>query len=417
MLNGQPVYCGEDKTGVVQTYPFVPILCYMEPSIWMPSQRIQGIASTLWSAQRQFNKRHMKIVDMMDTTISTGFKYYIGSVSDPTDLQQSGQNKLIGIDPDPAKSPEGLNSVQELNGGGTNPALIEYQGILDQLTLTLSNVNESVLGVDEKGNTQISGRLAQVRIGQGLRSNRKVFDNIETSQQLLGGLVLTAIQTHYPPGKVKRILGKEPTSQFYEKQFEQYDAVIKEGVRSKSQKDAYYYELVNLKREGIVDVPQSEIIRALQMAGLTDLEKAIEEQDMQQKEAQQAQQQLEMKLVDANIEERNALANERNTRSDANEGLRIERASEAVQNTAQAALDRAKAITEIAKMNDEHLIGVISFVNQLTQQSQQERAAISQEVEERSDNENPKRKDAMAELEAISLNMNQNTNNQVNSLI
>ena len=93
MLNGQRVYCGEDKTKIVETYPFVPILAYMEPSIWMPSQRLQGIASTLYSAQRQFNKRHMKIIDMMDSTISTGYKYLIGSVADVSDLQQSGQNQ------------------------------------------------------------------------------------------------------------------------------------------------------------------------------------------------------------------------------------------------------------------------------------------------------------------------------------
>jgi len=143
MLNGQPVYTGEDKTGINQTYPFAPILCYLEPSIWEPSQRIQGLASTMYSAQRQFNKRHMKIVDMMDSTISTGYKYLIGSVPDLEDLQQSGQAKLVGVDPENA--PEGLNSVQELQGGQVNPALIEYQNILDKLTLTLANVNESVL--------------------------------------------------------------------------------------------------------------------------------------------------------------------------------------------------------------------------------------------------------------------------------
>ncbi len=112
MLNGQRMYVGDDKTGINHTYPFVPVICYMEPSIWMASQRIQGIASCNWSAQRQFNKRHMKIIDMMDSDISTGFKYLIGSVPDPQELQQSGQNKIIGVDPENA--PQGLDSVQQL---------------------------------------------------------------------------------------------------------------------------------------------------------------------------------------------------------------------------------------------------------------------------------------------------------------
>lgn len=381
LLNGHPLYRGEDKTGITHTYPFVPIICYMEPSIWMPSQRIQGIAACNWSAQRQFNKRHMKIVDMMDSEISTGFKYLIGSVADPQDLQQSGQNKIIGVDPEHA--PQGLDSVQELKGGGANPALIQYQQVLDQLTLTLSNVNESTLGIDEKGNTQVSGRLAEVRIAQGLRGNRKVFDNIGTAQQILGGLILKATQVHYPPGKVERILAETPTDQFYEQEFEQYDAVVKEGVRSKSQRDAYYYELVNLKREGIVDVPQAEIVRALSMAGHSDLEKSIEKQD-QMLAAQAAQDQefkkAQMDLLVATKEEKEGLAFERQTRGIGNLALKDERESEAQQNIAQAALDRAKAITEIASMHESRILKVLEFVNQLELQEAQGREAQKTQV-------------------------------------
>jgi hypothetical protein len=381
MLNGQRMYSGDDKTGINHTYPFVPIICYMEPSIWMPSQRIQGIASCNWSAQRQFNKRHMKIVDMMDSDISTGFKYLIGSVPDPQDLQQSGQNKIIGVDPENA--PQGLDSVQQLTGGGANPALIQYQQVLDQLTLTLSNVTESALGIDEKGNTQVSGRLAQVRIAQGLRGNRKIFDNVETSQQVLGGLVLRAIQEHYPPGKVERILAQRPTEQFYEREFEQYDAVIKEGVRSKSQKDAYYYELVNLKRDGIVDVPQAEIVKSLSMAGLSDLEEAITKQDemLAQRAAQASElEQMKMQVLNATKEEKLGLAKERESRVQSNLSLKDERESEAQQNIAQAALDRAKAITEIAHMNEDRILRVLAFVNQLEQQEATGREAQKMQV-------------------------------------
>jgi hypothetical protein len=410
MLNGRRVYCGEDKTGIVQTYPFAPLICYMEPSIWMPSQRIQGIAGCNWSAQRQFNKRHMKIIDMMDSDISTGFKYLIGSVPDPQDMQQSGQNKLIGVDPENA--PQGLDSVQQLSGGGCNPALIEYQKVLDDLTLTLSNVNESSMGIDEKGNTQVSGRLAQVRIAQGLRGNRKIFDNVETAQQIIGGLILTCIQTHYPPGKVERILAEKPTEQFYEKEFEQYDAVIKEGVRSKSQKDAYYYELVNLKRDGIVDVPQAEIVRALSMAGLSDLEEAIQKQDEMLAAANaqaQEKEKMEIEVLAATKEEKLGLAQERRSRVISNLALKDERESEAQQNIAQAALDRAKTITEIASMKDDRIIKVLQFVNQLEQQEAQGREAQKTQVGAQADAIN-------AETQGTSENMQQQENAQVDQM-
>lgn len=410
MLNGERVYCGEDKTGIVHTYPFVPLICYMEPSIWMPSQRIQGIPACNWSLQRQFNKRHMKIIDMMDSDISTGFKYLLGSVPDPQELQQSGQNKIIGIDPENA--PQGLDSVQQLQGGGANPALIEYQQILDQLSLTLSNVNESSMGIDEKGNTQISGRLAQVRIAQGLRGNRKIMDNVETAQQVLGGLVLKVIQNHMPPGKVERILAETPSDQFYEQEFEQYDAVIKEGVRSKSQKDAYYYELVNLKRDGIVDVPENEIVRALQMAGLSDLEKAITEQDKQKAEqaAKIAQaEQMQIELGNAQKEQMIALAQERRARVVADLSLSQERASEAEENRAQAALARAKTITEIASMQDERILKVLEFVNMLEQQEAQDRININDQIHSESNQINTETSGTVENQQAQAMQQEQQT--------
>lgn len=416
MLNGQHMYCGEDKTGVNQTYPFVPIICYMEPSIWMASQRIQGISSCNWSAQRQFNKRHMKIVDMMDSSISTGYKYLIGSIPDPQDLQQSGQNKIIGVDPENA--PQGLDSVQELHGGAANGDLINYQQVLDQLTLTLSNVNESSMGIDEKGNTQISGRLAQVRIAQGLRGNRKIFDNVETAQQVLGGLILISTQEHYPPGKVERILAETPTEQFYEKEFEQYDAVIKEGVRSKSQKDAYYYELVNLKKDGVVDVPQSEIVKALSMAGLSDLEEAIAKQDEMVAEQAAKANELQVKqieLLDAQKEADLGLAQERRSRVISNLSLKDERESEAQQNIAQAALDRAKAITEIAQMNEDRIMQVLQFVNQLEQQEALGREAQKTQVQAQSDQINTETQGSAENMQQQAMLQEQQSEQQIMS--
>jgi hypothetical protein len=244
------------------------------------------------------------------------------------------------------------------------------------------------MGIDQGGNTQLSGRLAQVRIAQGLRGNRKIFDNVETAQQVLGGLVLTAIQKNYPVGKVERILGEKPTEQFYDDQFEQYDAVIKEGVRSKSQRDAYYYELVNLKRDGIVDVPEPEIVRSLSIAGLSNLEEAIDKQEeMKAKEMAivEQTQQAQLEKIVSEKESNLGLAQERRSRVISNLSLKDERESEAQQNIAQAALDRARAITEIASMHEDRILKVLQFVNQLEEQEALGREAQKDQVETQAD--------------------------------
>ena len=386
-LNGTHVWTGEDKTGIVDRYPFTPILCYFEPSIFDPRYRIQGIPSSLYSNQRNFNQRHMKIKDIMDTEINSGFMYLIGSVADPTELQQTGQSKIIGVDPENA--PNGLDSVRQLQGGSpATPALLQYQQVLDELGLQLANINETLLGDDEGGNTQISGRLAQVRTANGVRSNRKVFDNIEASQMGLGNIVLEVIQKNYPPEKVERIIGEKPTQQFYDQEFEQYDAVIKQGVLSQSQRDAYYFELVNLKREGIVDVPQEDIIEALPMINKTKLLENVQRQQKIAEEQQQKiaeQEALQMELANARKEQDLALAQERRARVVSDLALAKERDSEAAANAADAALSRAKTITEIAKMQDDRILQVLEFVNKLEQEEQARQEGITSQILQTSD--------------------------------
>ena len=404
MLNGQRMYCGEDKTGIVHTYPFAPLICYFEPSIWKPSLRIQGISASNWSAQRQFIKRHMKIIDMMDSDIATGFKYLLGAVPDVGDMQQSGQNKLIGVEGDPEINPIGLDAVQQLQGGGCNPALIEYQSVLDNLTLKLSNINESVLGVDEGGNTQISGRLAQMRLAQGLRGNRKIFDNIADSQEILGGLILKVIQNKMPPGKVQRIINEEPTEEFYSQEWEEYRAVVKEGIRSKTQKDAYYYELVNLKRDGIVNVPEAEIVRALAMSGLSDLQEAIERQSEQQAEVmaiEQQKQKAELAKLESEEQANLGLAQERRSRVLSNIGLEDERESEAQRNMAQATLDRARAISEISQLNENRILQVLQFLNQIELQESTGRELQKSQAEQRADQLNSETEGTMENQQMV----------------
>jgi len=119
------------------------------------------------------------------------------------------------------------------------------------------------------------------------------------------------------------------------------------------------------------------------MAGLSDLEKAIEKQDqMLAEQAAQASQmqQLQMEVLNATKEEKLGLAKERESRVVSNLSLKDERESEAQQNIAQAALDRAKAITEIASLNEDRVLKVLAFVNQLEQQEAMGREAQKMQV-------------------------------------
>jgi hypothetical protein len=111
----------------------------------------------------------------------------------------------------------------------------------------------------------------------------------------------------------------------------------------------------------------------------------VREQAQAQQEKVNEQEQLAMRLGNAEVEQKLSLSQERRARVISDIGLAEERASEAEQNRAQAALDRAKTITEIADMEESRLLRVIQFVNMLEAQERQDRDQVKTDIEQTAD--------------------------------
>ena len=127
-------------------------------------------------------------------------------------------------------------------------------------------------------------------------------------------------------------------------------------------------------------------MKALPLVGKRDLLESIEQQEQQAQEQQQKVAELEQmqkELINSQTEQNIALAQERRARIVSDLSLGEERASEAEENRAQAALARAKTITEIADMDADRVLRVLEFVNQLERQEIEDRQAIDDRIEAR----------------------------------
>ena len=173
ILTGEPVYSGPDPVGL-EDYPFVPIICHWEPELFNFGLKLQGVALGLVDTNRAFNKRMIRKQDAMDSVVDTGFMYKVGEV-DVEDIRQSGSGKMIPVNSNLPFS----EVIQPINQGAIPPGWQEATVFLQDLALRLAEINESILGMDDGGNTKVSGRLAEVRADNGLRANRNQLDNFE----------------------------------------------------------------------------------------------------------------------------------------------------------------------------------------------------------------------------------------------
>lgn len=369
IVGGQLLYEGPDPTGL-DTFPFVPLICYHEPLIDTYELKIQGLVRSIRDAQRQYNRRHSQIIDIMESIINTGWIHKNGAVIDPDMLFQSGQARNIVVNQDSDVHAD----IREIQPPQIPPGYLQYQDIMDQNIMEIPGGSDEILGLSSTGDVQVSGRLAEVRASNGLKGNRGLFDNYEYAQKIFGDLVVKVIQKNFSPGKIERIINKEPTEQFFSEQFDQYDCVIKSAVKTQTQREAYYYQLLQLRAIGI-QIPDDELIMAAPLQGKTDLLKKMEE--MEQVKQQIAMQEAQDKAIKnaqlASERESNlALAEERRARVLADIGLARERISESEQNYAKALLDNVRTIREMEHMDNEQLMDAVRLVHEITTPEQAE---------------------------------------------
>lgn len=368
IVGGRLLYTGPDPTGL-DNFPFMPIILYHEPLIDTYELKIQGLVRSIRDAQRQYNRRHSQIIDLMESIINTGWITKNGAVLDPTMLMQAGQGRQIVIN-------DGYDvgtDVREINPPNIPPGYLQYQDIIDKNIMEIPGASDELLGLSSTGDSQVSGKLAEVRSSNGLKGNRGIFDNLEQTKKYVGGLVLECIQKNYQPGKIFRITNKEPTEEFFSGQFGEYDCAIKQAVKTATQREAYYYQLLQLVSLG-APIPWEDIMEAAPLQGKTDLiEKMAQRAEMQQvqqqkmDEAEQIQKALEMSQIDQNT----ALAEERRARVLSDIGLAKERMSETEQNYAKALLDNAKTVTEIQDLDRKRLLDVMSLAADISKQQAQ----------------------------------------------
>lgn len=382
IVSGQLLYSGPDPTGL-DTYPFVPVLLYHEPLIDTFELKIQGIVRSVRDAQRQYNRRHSQIIDLMESIINNGWITKNGAVLDPAMLMQAGQGRQIVVN-------EGYDvnaDVREISPPNIPPGYLQYQDIIDKNIMEIPGASDELLGLSSVGDSQVSGKLAEVRASNGLKGNRGIFDNLEQAKKLLGKLVIECIQKNYSPGKIERIINDTPTDEFFSGQFEEYDCAITQAVKTSTQREAYYYQLLQLVALG-APIPWENIMEAAPLQGDTNLHEIMAQQaeqaQMAAKQAQEAEQ-IQKALDMAAVNQSNALAEERRARVLADIGLAKERESEAVQNHAKAFLDNAKTIAQIEDIPRKRLTEVLKLAADIRMQEQQRAEAQLQKDKKTAD--------------------------------
>jgi hypothetical protein len=332
IVENRLLYSGEDPWGI-QEYPFVPFYTVFEPSYDLFQWKIQGLVRLLRDPQEELNMRRSKLLDIVDSQIGSGWKVKSGAVSNPKSLFQSGQGKVIFFNPGYE-----VSDAERIDAPSIPESLFALSDSFDKDMSDMVDLN--ALTVDDTD--RMSSVLFQMKQALGMMGLGPIFDNLREAQYLLSKKVLKMIQ-NYTPEKVQRIIKKQPTPEFYNRTFLEYDVDIVPAVMTETQKQQAFLQSWTMKAGGVA-VPDEML---WELSPFPINKKFMEKIEEQQQQAKQQQQQL----LEAKAYGDVALGEERLSRIKYDAALSEERLAAAQEERARSVLDIVRASKEFEEMD------------------------------------------------------------------
>lgn len=385
IVEGELVHYGEDPNGL-NDYPFVPIWVCYEPSYDLYTWKLQSLVQFIRDPQTEFNKRKSKMVDIIDSQLNSGWIAKTGAVTNTSSLFKTGNGQVLFVRPD-ANIDTDVRRIEPSVVPDSQFAMME--AFENDMTKILG-INPEMLGLPDNGNVETAAILAKMRSNAGIVGLRNVMDSLAESQKILGKKTLRLIQENYSPEKIRMITKKDPTEEFYSRNWSKYHVVVEEGVLTDTQRQSNFLQLMALKQIGI-NIPDSLIIKNSNLHDKKELNEILDAQAKQQEEMMNRQQELEMqqmKIMTDGIESKamsdQALAHERMNKINLDKALSAERIQRAEQDQAAGQLNFIKALKELEGMDLGHLAQKIEMLNAISQvnaaESQERRAQVEHEA-------------------------------------
>lgn len=362
LVNNHLIYEEVSPYGL-DRYPFVPFVGYHYPEVQNYAYRYQGILRNIRDSQVELNRRRNRLLDMLDAQIQSGLMVKEDALVNPEDAFFQGPGKVLYF----------KNNSNIASDSHIIPPPPVANGWME-LIQTIEKEIMDIVGPEElfaqnMGAKEMTGVLMKLKMGAGLTGLRNIFDRLNLSQKLIGEVMSDMIVNNFSEGKVRQILGKEPTPHFFEKEFSKFNLVLEEGELTQTQRQLKFLNAIQLKQIIPEAVPDDYLLQNSTLQGKKEL---VERSQMQQQQAQQMQQmqaqaQMEQQQVltrslEAKSQSDFAAAEERKAKAVSDIAMAKERVSQAVHDRASAALENAKALKEIEEMDENRLIKLSNFI-------------------------------------------------------
>jgi hypothetical protein len=362
LVNNNLMYEEQSPWGL-DRMPFGVSIAYMFPEVQNYAYRHFGLVRNIRDPQIETNRRRNRLLDMLDAQVQSGIAVKEDALVNPEDGFMQGPGRVMFF----KNSSNLATDMKEFMPPPVGAGWLELIQTIEKEIMDIVGPEE--LFAQNLGAKEMSGVLMKLKMGAGLTGLRSLFDKLNVFQMNVSEIMDDLIVNNFSEGKVSHIVGKQPTENFFEKEFQKFNISVQEGEMTTSQRQFKLLQALQLKQM------MPEAISDDYILGLTSLQdkkqliearqKSAEQQSqMMQIQQQQAveQQAILTRSLEAKAQSDFASAKEKAAKAISDISLSEHHQAMAVQDRARAGLDNAKALKEIDEMDENRLMKLAEFI-------------------------------------------------------
>ena len=360
IVNNTCLYDGPNPLQI-DMFPYTPFVGYHDLSNNNYAFRFQGVIRNIRDNQYLLNYRTQLEMDLLASQFS-GVDVEEDALIDDQDAFKVGPGKVRFF------KKGRLGSINDKPGANINPANFSVTERLKANIQADAGVTPELLGQAKDSDVGITEQLRQ---GAALTTLQELFDNLDLSQRNAGRLHWAIIQKNYTLGKITKMIQEEPTNEFRDKSFQQYDAVVANAPLTDTTRQLAFRQKYFMWKDGF-PIPPDQVMNDLDIQDKDKLMESIAKQQQAQQQQQQQMAQLEMenqKIVNESLQSKamsdRALGQERVRRGELEQMSVMTKFNESEHMKSLAVLDKVKAAKEIDSMGIEDFVKIFSLIDNI----------------------------------------------------
>jgi hypothetical protein len=365
------VMVDEERPYGLDRYSFSGVYGNFNPDTPYFGYKFKGMVRDMRDAQYLYNVRKITDLDILASQ-QQGLKVKKGALVTPDDSLNSGNGRVLVIN-----DKMQMDDVQPMQIIPPSPVMLQMEDMLKTVMREISGVNEELLGaaVDDK-----AGVLSMLRQGAGLTTLQKYFDNMDETQRECGDIIIQMIQHFWSYGKVKQVIGEEPTPEFDDKAFFTYGAKVVQGAMTETQQQLELAQLFELQARFGEIFPPDEIVECMTiqnkdriMEKMARNQKAVQEQQQKMAELQMQQIQVDNQTKMSYAAAEESLAHEREAKIVTDIAVAEDKLKRAHTEDTAALLNVIKAIKELEGIDLDQIQKKVDILNSIQTQDSETR--------------------------------------------